>query len=81
MTDAGLASFQNCKSLGYLDLGNSGVSDAGLAHFKDSKNLIDVVLGRDTNRSPGELGLAAMKIVDGACQSVRSNTNVKVPWW
>lgn len=45
------------------------------------KNLINVVLGRGKNNSPGELGVAAMKVVDGACQSVRTNSNVKVPWW
>jgi predicted dehydrogenase len=45
------------------------------------ENLIDLVLKRGTNRSPGGLGLAAMKIVDGSCQSVRQNANVQVPWW
>jgi len=48
---------------------------------KPVENLIDVVLGRGTNRSPGTLGLAAMKIVDGSCRSVRENANVQVPWW
>ncbi|MEX0643135.1 MAG: Gfo/Idh/MocA family oxidoreductase [Pirellulales bacterium] len=48
---------------------------------KPVENLIDLVLNRGTNRSPGILGLAAMKIVDGACRSVRQNSNVQVPWW
>jgi predicted dehydrogenase len=48
---------------------------------KPVENLIDMVLMRGTNRSPGALGLAAMKIVDGACRSVRQNANIQVPWW
>jgi predicted dehydrogenase len=48
---------------------------------KPVENLIDLALGRGTNRSPGVLGLAAMKIVDGSCRSVEQNANVQVPWW
>ncbi len=46
-----------------------------------SKNLVDVVLKRAENRSPGVLGLAAMKVVEGACKSVQTGCNVKIPWW
>jgi predicted dehydrogenase len=45
------------------------------------QNLIDLVQKRGTNKSPGAIGLAAMKIVDGSCRSARLNTNVQVPWW
>jgi hypothetical protein len=48
---------------------------------KPVENLIDLVLMRGTNRSPGILGLAAMKIVDGSCRSVEQNANIRVPWW
>jgi predicted dehydrogenase len=46
------------------------------------RHLIDLVLKRTTvNRSPGELGFAAMKIVEGACRSVQQRSNVAIPWW
>jgi predicted dehydrogenase len=48
---------------------------------KPVENLIDLAMKRKTNQSPGILGLAAMKIVDGSCRSVRQNANVQVPWW
>lgn len=48
---------------------------------KPVENLIDLALDRGTNGSPGVLGLAAMKIVEGACRSVRENSNIRVPWW
>jgi predicted dehydrogenase len=48
---------------------------------KPLENLIELVLMPGMNRSPGVLGLAAMKIVDGSCRSVGLNSNVQVPWW
>lgn len=36
-------------------------------------NLIDTVLGKAANGSPGELGLASMEIIEAACESARTN--------
>ncbi len=56
--DAGLAHFEGCKDLTYLNLWGTQVSDAGLAHFKDCKNLTYLNLGR-TRAS--DAGLAHFK--------------------
>jgi len=39
-------------------------------------NMVDVILGEAENLSPGRLGLYAMKVIEGACESVRTNRNV-----
>ena len=65
------------KSREYPKLPNEELYPLG----KPVENLIDLVLKRGTNRSPGVLGLAAMKIVDGSCRSVEQNANIHVPWW
>ncbi|MEK6262942.1 MAG: protein kinase, partial [Planctomycetota bacterium] len=39
-SDAGLATFQDCRNLTELNLNYTPVTDAGLAHFKNCKNLI-----------------------------------------
>jgi len=45
------------------------------------RHLIELVMKRsDLNPSPGLLGLAAMKIVEGACRSVERHANVQIPW-
>jgi uroporphyrinogen decarboxylase len=36
-------------------------------------NLIDVILGKARNGSPGELGLASMEIIEAACESAQTN--------
>lgn len=36
-------------------------------------NFIDTILGKATNGSPGELGLASMEIIEAACESARTN--------
>ncbi len=41
-------------------------------------NFIDVCLGLAANGSPGELGIAAMKIVEAACLSDKSGKPVKI---
>lgn len=41
-------------------------------------NFIDTCLGLDTNGSPGELGLAAMKIIEGACTSDKTGKPIKI---
>jgi predicted dehydrogenase len=46
------------------------------------RNLLDLITKQTTvNRSPGALGAAAMRIVEGSCRSVQQHTNVSVPWW
>jgi predicted dehydrogenase len=44
--------------------------------FAPTKNFVDVVLGRAENGSPGHLGLYAMKVIEAACQSARTNSVV-----
>lgn len=41
-----------------------------------ANNLVDAVLGKDVNKSPGHLGLYAMKIIEAACLSARSGKNI-----
>jgi predicted dehydrogenase len=36
-------------------------------------NFIDAILGRASNGSPGELGLASMEIIEAACESAQTN--------
>jgi predicted dehydrogenase len=67
----------NGESREFPKLANGELYPSG----KPVENLIDLVLMGGTNRSPGTLGLAAMKIVEGACRSVQKNANVQVPWW
>lgn len=43
-------------------------------------NLIDCVLGRDENRSPGTLGLAAVEMIEAACRSARTGVNQILRW-
>ena len=43
--NAGLAAFDGCKNLTFIDLRETQVKDAGLAHFKDCKNLTHLDLG------------------------------------
>jgi predicted dehydrogenase len=38
-------------------------------------NFIDAILGRASNGSPGELGLASMEIIEAACKSAQSVRN------
>ncbi len=39
VSDAGLANFEDCKNLGYLNLQQTQVGNAGLAHFEHCKSL------------------------------------------
>jgi len=36
-------------------------------------NFVDAILGKTPNGSPGELGLAAMEIIEAACESAQTN--------
>jgi len=46
--------------------------------FAPAENFIEVVLGRAENGSPARLGLYAMKVIEGACESARTNRSVMV---
>jgi predicted dehydrogenase len=41
-------------------------------------NFVDAILGRAPNGSPGELGLAAMEIIESACESAQTNRSEKI---
>jgi len=41
-------------------------------------NFVDTILGKAPNGSPGELGLAAMEIIEAACESARTNRSEKI---
>jgi predicted dehydrogenase len=41
-------------------------------------NFIDAILGKRPNGSPGELGLAAMEIIEAACESAQTNRCEKI---
>jgi serine/threonine protein kinase/Leucine-rich repeat (LRR) protein len=61
VSDAGLAHFQGCKDVTYLDLTRAPVGDAGLAHFKDCKKLRVLGLGGMQGCEVGDAGLAHFK--------------------
>lgn len=48
-------------------------------HLAPAHNLVDSVLDPVCNRSPGYLGLAAMQLIEAACESARSGSDVRVP--
>jgi formylglycine-generating enzyme required for sulfatase activity/serine/threonine protein kinase len=66
VSDAGLASFKNCKNVKVLILWGANVSDAGLAHLSECKNLTTI----DLNGNPKvtDAGLAYF----GNCKDLRS---------
>jgi len=41
-------------------------------------NFVDAILGKKPNGSPGELGLAAMEIIEAACESAQTNRCEKI---
>jgi serine/threonine protein kinase len=65
VTDAGLAHFEECKSLTHLYLGGTGVTNGGLAHFRNCKELTLLYL-HDTK--VGDAGLAYFS----GCKSLRT---------
>ena len=44
--------------------------------YEPARNLIDAALGTAPNRSPGTIGLEAMKIIEGSCDSARTGQSV-----
>lgn len=47
-------------------------------HQAPAINLIDSILDPSCNRSPASLGVAAMEVIEAACMSAKSGTNVLV---
>ncbi len=47
-------------------------------HEAPAKNLIDSIIDPTQNHSPGRLGVAAMEVIEAACISARSGTNISV---
>ena len=43
-----------------------------------ARNLVDSILGRDENRSPADLGLYAMRVIEASRQSAASGENVRL---
>jgi predicted dehydrogenase len=43
-----------------------------------ANDLVETVLGRKANGSPGTLGLASMEVIEAACRSAATGQNVKV---
>ena len=41
-----------------------------------ASNLVDCILGNAPNRSPGTIGLEAMKVIEGTCRSARAGNRV-----
>jgi predicted dehydrogenase len=41
-------------------------------------NFVDAILGKQPNGSPGELGLAAMEVIEAACESAQTNRCEKI---
>ena len=41
-------------------------------------NFVNVILGKKFNGSPGELGLAAMEIIEAACESAQTNRTERI---
>ncbi|MDE3069071.1 MAG: Gfo/Idh/MocA family oxidoreductase [Verrucomicrobiota bacterium] len=43
-----------------------------------ARNFVDAILGKAPNGSPGELGLAAMELIEAACESAQTNRSEKI---
>ena len=52
--------------------------DAVYPHQAPARNLIDSILDPSRNRSPATLGMAAMEVIEGACRSAESGSNILV---
>lgn len=48
-------------------------------HQAPARNLIDSIFDPSCNRSPAELGVAAMEVIEAAALSAKSGRNVLVP--
>ncbi len=53
-------------------------AEAAYPIFAPCHNLVDIVLGRADNGSPGSLGVAAMGVIDAAIESNRTGSDVAV---
>lgn len=72
----GQMTFHNNKEqvMSYDDL----LEEAIYPIYTPTNNLIDTILGDAPNGSPAELGVFAMQVIEAACRSVKSNTNIMV---
>ena len=43
-----------------------------------ARNLVDSILGRDENRSPADLGLYAMRVIEASCESADRGENIRL---
>ena len=46
--------------------------------YAPAENLVDVIIGKSANGSPASLGVTAMRGIEAACESARTNANVLV---
>ena len=63
-----------CHVTRYPDLAEEDIYPMGAP----AENLIDCLTGKAENGSPASLGVAAMKIIEAACESVREGQNVSI---
>jgi len=89
VTDAGLATFRNCRNLTYLVLQGTNVSNEGLVHFKDCLELSGLNLSFTTVGDAGlanfkncnklnTLALGATRATDGGMANFKDYKNLKV---
>lgn len=50
--------------------------DEAYPMFAPVENLVDTIIGKSDNGSPASLGVSAMRVIEAACESARTNTNV-----
>ena len=46
--------------------------------YAPAENLVDVITGESANGSPASLGVTAMRVIEAACESVRTNSNITI---
>lgn len=68
-----LIDFAN-KRIDYPPLSKSGI----YPEQAPAANFIEAILGNAPNGSPGELGLAAMEVIEAACESAQTNRCEKI---
>jgi len=48
--------------------------------FAPTENFVDVILGHAENGSPARFGLYAMKVIEAACESARTQRSVTLDY-
>jgi predicted dehydrogenase len=64
----------NDRRVEFMPLAEDGIYPSGAPVM----NFVDTILGKCTNGSPGELGLAAMEVIEAACESAQTNRIKKI---